>query len=63
MKRKLLSLLFAGAAYGIYKYTKMTPEEKQDIKKKGKDFLMSLAGLGSQTAETKVAPASTENNY
>ena len=27
MQRKLLGLLFAAAAYGLYKYSRMTPEE------------------------------------
>jgi hypothetical protein len=35
MQRKLLGLLFAAAAYGFYRYIKMTPEEKTDLKKRG----------------------------
>ncbi|HKC35976.1 MAG TPA: hypothetical protein VKB95_07935 [Chitinophagaceae bacterium] len=63
MQRKLLSLLFAAAAYGIYKYARMTPEEKQELKQKGRDFLKDLNGIGNHTADKKVAAVSTENNY
>ena len=62
MQRKLLGLLFAAAAYGIYKYTKMTPEQKENLKKKGGDMLKDLSGMRS-TAGNKMAAVSTENNY
>lgn len=62
MQRKLLGLLFAAAAYGIYKYTKMTPEQKENLKKKGGDMLKDLSGMRN-TAGNKMAPVSTENNY
>jgi hypothetical protein len=40
MQRKSIGLLLAAAAaYGIYKYSKMSPEEKNNLKAKGKDFL------------------------
>ena len=45
MQRKLLGLLFAAAAYGLYRYTKMTPEEKSDIKRRGKEFLDKNMGF------------------
>ena len=63
MQKKLLGLLFAAAAYGIYKYTKMTPEEKEDLKQKGRDFLKDMAGIGNHTADKKMASVSNENNY
>ena len=62
MQRKLLGLLFAAAAYGLYKYRKMTPEEKQDLKKRGGDLLKNLGGIGNPKMEKPVT-ISTENNY
>ncbi len=49
MGRKNIGLLLAAAAaYGVYKYSKMTPEQKNDIKTKGKDFLnKNLGGLNN----------------
>ena len=63
MQRKLLGLLFSAAAYGFYKYSRMTPEEKQDIKKRGSDFLKSLVGVRNNTVENKMPVVSAENNY
>lgn len=40
LKGKMFGLLLAGAAaYGAYRYSKITPEQKGNLKKKGKDFL------------------------
>ena len=40
MKTKGLGLLLtAAAAYGYYKYSKMSPQEKSDLKARGKSFL------------------------
>lgn len=63
MQRKLLGLLFSAAAYGFYKYSRMTPEEKQDLKKRGGDLLKKFTGVGNNTADKKMAVVSTENNY
>jgi hypothetical protein len=39
-KRSAAPLLLAGlAAFAYYKYSKMTPERKNDLKEKGKDLL------------------------
>lgn len=62
MQRKLLGLLFAAAAYGIYKYTRMTPEQKENLKRKGGDLLKDLSGV-THPADKKMATVSTENNY
>ena len=62
MQRKLLGLLFAAAAYGYFKYTKMTPEEKQDLKRRGGDLLKKLGGIGNPN-EKQPATVSSENNY
>ena len=63
MQRKLLGLLFSAAAYGFYKYSRMTPEEKEDIKKRGSDFLKNLVGVRNHKVENKMPAVSTENNY
>jgi hypothetical protein len=39
MRKTLGLLLAAAAAFGIYKYSKMTPQQKKDLREKGKDFL------------------------
>ncbi len=48
MQRKGLGLLLAAAAaYGIYRYRKMTPEQKTQLRDKGKKFMNdNLGGLG-----------------
>ena len=63
MQRKLLGLLFSAAAYGFYKYSRMTPEEKQDLKKRGGDLLKRFTGVTNHTVDKKMAAVSTENNY
>jgi hypothetical protein len=39
MKKSLALVLGALAALGLYKYSKMSPEEKNNLKAKGKDLL------------------------
>jgi hypothetical protein len=39
MKKSLALVLGALAALGLYKYSKMTPEQKNNLKAKGKDLL------------------------
>ena len=48
MQRKGLGLLLAAAAaYGYYRFSKMTPEQKNNLKEKGKKFMNdNLSGLG-----------------
>ncbi len=62
MQRKLLGLLFSAAAYGFYKYSRMTPEERQDLKKRGGNLLKKFTGVANP-ADKKMAAVSTENNY
>ena len=46
LKNRLGLLLAAAAAYGAYRYNKMTPEQKNSLKTKGKDFLdKNLSGV------------------
>jgi hypothetical protein len=56
MQRKVGLLIAAAAAYGAYRYSKMTPEQKNNLKKKGKDFfnknLGDLNGFFSKAKET-----------
>jgi hypothetical protein len=50
MQRSKLGLLIAAgaAAYGAYKYSKMTPEQKSNLRTRGKDFFnKNLGGLGN----------------
>ena len=49
-------LLAAAAAYGAYRYTKMTPEQKSNLKAKGKDFLnKNLGDMNNLFGKTKTA--------
>jgi hypothetical protein len=53
--RKTLGLLLAtAAAFGIYKYSKMNPQQKKDLKEKGKDFLDKKMGMGNLLAKKPV---------
>ncbi len=52
--KKIGLLLAAAAAYGAYRVSKMTPEEKNSLKTKGKDFLnKNLGGLNDLMAKKK----------
>ncbi|MEP6700748.1 MAG: hypothetical protein ABJA85_05510 [Bacteroidota bacterium] len=49
-------LLAAAAAYGAYRYSKMTPEQKSNLKAKGKDFLnKNLGDMNNLFGKTKTA--------
>ena len=65
MQRKLLGLLFAAAAYRFYRYSKMTPEEKTDLKRRGKDFLdKNMNGVGNMLGKKPVtSPLNESHNY
>ena len=63
MQRKLLGLLFAAAAYGIYRYTKMTPEQKADLKKRGGDFLEKNMGSVGNLFGQKPVVTETGNKF
>lgn len=38
-RSKIGLLLAAAAAYGVYRYSKLSAQQKSDLKTKGKDFL------------------------
>jgi hypothetical protein len=65
MQRKLLGLLFAAAAYGLYRYSRMTPEEKTDLKKRGKEFLdKNMSGAGNIFGKKPaVTPVNQSHDY
>lgn len=53
-RSKVGLLLAAAAAYGAYKYSKMTPEQKNSLKTKGKDFLSkNFGGVGDLFGKKK----------
>ena len=58
MKNSKVGLLIAAAAaYGAYRYSKLTPEQKSNLKTKGKDFLdKNLGGLNNLFPKAKVTP-------
>ena len=64
MQRKGLGLLLAAAAaYGYYKYSKMTPEQKSSMKARGKDFLdKNLGGLGNIFGRKRTTTTPTGSN-
>ena len=60
MRTGALKLLAAAAAYGAYRYSKMTPEQKENLKTRGKEFLNKYVGslngtLGGLFGQKKAA--------
>ena len=54
MKKNVGLLLAAAAAYGAYRYSKMSPEQKNSLMTKGKDFLnKNLGDLGDLVGKKK----------
>lgn len=63
MQRKGLGLLLAAAAaYGYYKYSKMTPDQKSSLRQKGKDFLDKNLGGVKDMFGKKTSPANGNGN-
>lgn len=65
MQRKGLGLLLAAAAaYGYYKYSKMSPEQKNGLRQKGKDFLdKNLGGVKDMFGKKTTAANGNGNSY
>ena len=65
MSRNRLGLLLAaGAAYGYYRYSKMTPQQKTDLRTRGKSFLdKQFSGLKNMFGKFTKAPASNSTGY
>jgi len=55
MRKTIGLLLAAAAAFGIYKYSKMTPQQKRDLKEKGKDLWAKRMKMGNMFAKKKAA--------
>ncbi|HRP54648.1 hypothetical protein [Agriterribacter sp.] len=61
MQKKGLGLLIAAAAaYGFYRFSKMTPEQKKAWKEKGMKFIDGNFGFGNLFGKKTSAP---ENNF
>ena len=61
MRKTLGLLLAAAAAVGIYKYSKMTPQQKKDLKEKGKDFLDKKMRMGDLLTRKSAAQQRLSN--
>ena len=64
MQTKTLGMLLAAAAaYGYYRYSKMTPEQKTDLRRRGKDLLdKNLSGV-TNMFNKKPTTMSNTNSY
>ena len=63
MQKKLLGLILAAAAYGVYRYTKMTPDQKAELKKRGGDFLEKNMGSFGNVFGQKSTLTETSNKF
>ena len=65
MQRKTIGMLVAAAAaFGLYKYSKMTPEQKSSLKAKGKDFIdKNLGDLGNLFGKKQNAAPKGNGSY
>jgi len=58
-RRKISLLLAAAAAYGIYKYSKLTTAEKNELMDKGKELLSKgMSGVTDAFNKAKTAATS-----
>lgn len=56
LKKAGVLLAAAAAAYGAYRYLKMTPEQKKDLKTKGRRLLKRDAGENKEMKKKKNIP-------
>ena len=63
MQKKAIGLLLAAAAaYGYYRYSKMTPDQKKKMVSKGKELLNdNFGGIGDFFGKKATAKARTSN--
>ena len=63
-RSKVGLLLAAAAAYGAYRYSRMSPQQKTDIKARGKDFLdKNLGDVKNLFSKAKHTTTSNTNGY
>jgi hypothetical protein len=62
-RSKIGMLLGAIAAYGAYKYSKMSAEEKNALKSKGRDFFNKNLGGLNNLFSRKTSPVTNTNGY
>ena len=55
MQKTLSLIVAAAAAYGIYKYSKISTEQKNNLKVKGREFLDKKMGLGNLFGKKQAA--------
>jgi hypothetical protein len=64
MQKGLGLLLAAAAAYGYYRYSKMTPVQKDNLRQKGKDFFnKNLGGAGKLFGRKSSETATSANSF
>ena len=65
MQRRGLGLLLAGAAaYGYYKYSRMTPQQKADLRQRGKSFFdKNLGSLGNLFGKRRATETTTNGSF
>ena len=56
-------LLAAAAAYGAYRYSRMSAEQKNDLRQRGKDFLDKEIKGVSNMFKKKSTATTTSNGY
>jgi hypothetical protein len=54
-KGKMGLMLAAVAAYGVYRYSRMTADQKEKMKAKGRKFVNRFKGMGGKFGENEPA--------
>jgi hypothetical protein len=62
LRGKVGLLAAAAAAYGVYRFSKMSPEQKNDLKTRGKSFVDKNLGGLSNLFHKKTAGTATNGN-
>ena len=61
MNKALVSVLLGAAAYGLYRFSKMSPEQKDNLKRRGKEFLdKNMSGLDGVMSKRRNSRVNTE---